>query len=288
MDIITDCCNYAESIKFEVPIKQGRLPYPAEITASLEKGEDPLRFVFDIVDYYKVHIYTSCTNKMDEILSHYKGEINVDLTCVRSRARVMKQCSKIVVYYYNIMINVLTKYLDEIMSNPEGHNLNFAVIYRFLTDVNAHLYDIIGSMVTKLYCKYTTDDRMRFGPMLMLIDAEELFKNHDMYVCRNFIIPDTDITVFEFLFMDLNLTNLPILNHEELIVEKFKKLEHLIRDRCKKLKKMYDIHLIFNEKRFNFPEDCTNHILEYCPDEIKLSECPTAEPKWRLSHIRYP
>jgi len=39
----------------------------------------------------------------------------------------------------------------------------------------------------------------------------------------SYIIPN--ISIFEFLFVDLNLTHFPILNREELMVKKFRELE---------------------------------------------------------------
>ena len=274
MNIIKDCYDYVKRIKFEKLTKEVNDVATNIIALRLVHGEDPLCLVSDIVDYYK-SIALTCSSKIEliiDILFHYKVSDRCHpVMC--SKARVMKQCSKIILYYYSVMINTITKLrktsTDELKKCDCGILCIGVIITNFKASVHDHVYHIYTDMSNQLYRKYISADGIPFGIMhVMSIDSAVII--HDITKSTEFIIPNSDITVFEFLFMDLNLTHLPILNQEELMVENNREIGHLIRGRCKKLKEIYDTHLIFNEKYPNFPEDCTNHILKYCQENYAL------------------
>jgi len=282
MDFIRKCRNYIDHIKFE-SFEQDYYLVESEICEALTLGEDPLWLISFIADYYKTYATSACNNKL-KLITHYFHNYSWNLSYgyMYSVARILKLCSKTVVNHYRFMLTIIDrlqkKVIDIVKANKCKCKICESLLAKMICDLkynmNSHVTAIIQFMNNLLYSKYTFDGKT-FGmmyvgkEMTLYIENDRAFFR-DIYKCVRYIIPNTDISLFEFLFMDQDLTHIPILNHEELMVEKFKKLEHLIRDRCKKLKEIYDIHLIFNEKcpNFPFPENCTNHILKYCSDDL--------------------
>jgi len=238
MDIVTECYNYIETHKPEKPTKKGKYWNPAEIDIALLIGIDPYTLISDIIDcnrYLIYNIYSREIYRLSTMLRCY----NSMNPCVCSIARVMKRCSKIIMDYHNstiIGVAGLRKTLSDNLKEcgcyiPRLSN----IIAQFQIDINRYVHSISWNMCSQLHFKYTTCDNMIFGQMLVVSELLRQDDSHDVYLSKDYIIPNTDITVFEFMFMDLNKTHLPILNYEELMVERFKTLEHIIRDRCKKL-----------------------------------------------------
>jgi len=195
----------------------------------------------------------------DKLTKPDKWYLGKNLRVIWSHIRIIKQCNKIALRCYRNAVHEFNSVVERVLlrkkidrkplwnNMPYVNNLKKILHVRTLPDWdNGILCDII-------------------------VDTDNFSVTHFLHRSLRHIIPITDITIFEFLIMDLNLIHLPILNHEELMVEEFKELEHLIRGRCKKLKEIYDTHLIFNEKYPNFPEDCTNHILKYCQENYMFS-----------------
>jgi len=212
--------------------------------------------------------YNNIINQIRNQLSKYNLEIHFHLSImdteeyrikiIRSKIRIMKQFYNYIMKYYTWastdIYNMYTLYMNEYDKYDMYKCMNYMDI-------------IYSDFCQKNYSSDINDERSIFYNIYIrnsnypfLLDYLDISLVYTMEC----IIPDTDISVFEFLFLNLTMIHLPILNHEELMVEKCNKIEHLIRGRCKKLKEVYEIHLIFNEKCPNFPEDCTNHILKYC------------------------
>ena len=277
MNIIKGYYNDVKHIKPEKPIKGGSSYWnPNDIIRALTAGGDPCTLISDIVDWFRRYIYETVSTKIDLLMKRliiykdYNLVENVDV--VTSKARMIKRCIQVLVYYHNVGINILTRLQKSVLDNLEECKADISyigiIISRFRVDVRNLIADNLSIMNEQLYRKYVSSTNRWFGMLTSMLHVE--VNTYDICTCREFIIPDTNISVFEFLFMDLNLTHLPILNHEELMIEEFKTLERLIIDKCNKLYGIYEIHLIFNKKRSNFPEDCTNYILEYCPRSYEL------------------
>ena len=233
--------------------------------SSPELIEEVISIIFDVrVDmyaYYREYLeYIAC--KLDQINNWWR--LGKNLRVIRSHIRIVKQSNKTALQCYR---NVLREF-NNILGSNTGEFLGIEKSLR-------NIYSIFrGKLINVLLYRYFVPG-WDIGILDGVITDIDNCATHFVHRSLRYIIPTTDITVFEFLFMDLNLTHLPILNHEELMVEEFKELEHLIRGRCKKLKEIYDTHLILNEKHSNFPEDCTNHILKYCQENYTLQPSGT-------------
>jgi len=252
-------------------------PIPVTIQTGLHvEGTtcEPGKVIGYIVDkgkYILYNTYSTCTKLISDRLDMYKEPTfvaNLDPHKMASHARIIKQSSKIAIQCYRDMVLKLDeenqKILISIPRDEEVDKVYHLGVGYLLTVVP----EVLRELRKSLFHRYTTSDGFTFG-IINGVDVH-LGDCKCCFACElvNYLIPNTSITLFEFLFMDMNLTHLSILNYEELMVEKFKNIELIIRDRCKTLNKIYDTHLIFNEKRSNFPEDCTNHILKFCPPKV--------------------
>jgi len=215
--------------------------------------------------------------KISVQLNEYKKTIDV-CSSIGSKARIMKHFIRNVNNIYEKYRLLLTNYTTSLYSSWEQSNydklyaLDMLCSFNCLDLLNENARTYSDSTSSGYPDINTFHSNVYLTGMYFLGKPNQANQSRIVLDAMEWILPNTDISVFEFLIMDLNLIHLPILNHEELMVEEFKELEHLIRGRCKKLKEIYDTHLIFNEKRSNFPEDCTNHILKYCQETMCSSQ----------------
>ena len=275
LKLINDACNYYEQNQ----------PTPVKWKDYRVDGINV--FVFDL-ELYKIIELISSSEKvirvifrkrrfMYQIYSIYTKYILYKLnrhkimhdSIQRTHFRVIKQCIKIAIQCYRNVVHEFNSTVEKLLNSDDQAN----EFNNILNNLEKSLGDVVNRFqenIKKMMFRYYVIPGCYFG-ILDGVIADINSPTH--YISRSLqhIIPMTDISVFEFLIMDLYLIHLPILNHEELMVENNRELEHLIRGRCKKLKEIYDTHLIFNEKYPNFPEDCTNHILKYCQENYVLS-----------------
>jgi len=216
-------------------------------------------YIISCERWYMYNVFCTLTGHIIDNLNRCK-EIKFDSHILYSTGKVIKLSSQIAIQYYRKEIYNFNNTVKQILnSNVVGNDLYLLVI----RTIQRRIVPVFREKLYNLLVHSHNISGYSFGI------ASSVFVTFIQKALR-YTIPKTNISVFEFLFMDLNLTHLPILNQEELMVEEFKELEQLIRGRCKKLKEIYDTHLIFNEKRSNFPEDCTNHILKYCQENYVL------------------
>jgi len=235
------------------------------VDAITQEGVPTLLIIRNLINHGYYGIWEICSwelNKLSGILKIIEGNL-----ATSSKTRVIKLCATITIRYYRAMKDILHKSYTLICEKLKicgGSTVSDCALVNILRlDVLTHVRLFSTNLHRLLYTEYTTSDNIPFGLNNIIMAVVE---NPDRLAeSMEFIIPNTDITIFEFLFMDLNLTHLPILNHEELMVEKFDNLKHLIIDRCKKLNEIYNIHLVFNEVRPGFLEECTNNILKFIP-----------------------
>jgi len=189
---------------------------------------------------YKLYeIYNEWSEALVGVLNGMKNAFNgkLDPKVICSRSRMIKQCSKIIREHYD---NMLSMYDEEciskrkLLSSPSGaYIIGYIVAY---TDRCLEKFDNdIKQSLCLRYRSSINPHGFQFGIWDGIVDIND-DSDHDICVSMRYIIPNTDITVFEFLFMDFDPTHLPILNHEELMVKKFKTLKHLIEERCVILK----------------------------------------------------
>jgi len=220
-----------------------------------------------IDDTYKYVLNRMCVIRnmmMYEIskqLDRYKTQQE---KCLRACPRV---CSKIrILYWYSKnIVKAHTRHMwilnDEYMNAKEIAEKD-RLLFKSGMRVLYSMQDVVIMFSKEIVFNHITSCDDTYADFRDVISGRYngSGSRHVIFDAMEYVIPGTGNSVFEFLIMDLNLTHLPILNHEELMVEKFKKLDHLIRDRCKKLNEIYDIHLMFKKVNSNFPEDCTNHV----------------------------
>jgi len=224
-----------------------------------------IRFrMYNVYIQYMRHIH----GKLIKLNNWYCSGKN--LRFIRSHIRIVKQSNKIALQCYCDIVHLFNNNVEQVLSSRiKKKILN---LEKTLLNILCILGKNLKESLSYRYAVPGWDIGILDG---VTVNIDNIYATYFVHRSLRYIIPTTDITVFEFLFMDLNLTHLPILNHEELMVEEFKELEHLIRGRCKKLKEIYDTHLILNEKHSNFPEDCTNHILKYCQENYTLQPSGT-------------
>jgi len=186
------------------------------------------------------NVYMTYSKRLFDKLDTYKNftfNDKTDSQVIRSRARIIKQCSKIIREHYDNMLNIYDK--ECICKRKMIEGASREVMLHAISSIASYGMAYIDEFMerTKLLVtsRYKSSDGTSFGLLDGIININD-YVPHDICVSMRYIIPNTDITVFEFLFMDFDPTHLPILNHEELMVKKFKTLKHLIEERCVILK----------------------------------------------------
>ena len=250
-----------EYIKENRPIEVRKGYCWSEIKIAKASIKTRTKMIRDVINHgihmlYYVHL--CYTRELYSKVSKYRNSVGESWPIACSKARVMKHYHNITTSHYNWAVQTLKKTCEKWFKHT-----SLVSFHRKYVNYIHDFCDVFAVNIKKMMTvpKYVTSDGIGIGIMCVLDEPDD---NHDVVHAMKCIIQDTNVSVFEFLIMDLNLTHLPILNHEKLIVERFKKLEPMVRDRCKTLNVMYKTHLIFKKVNSNFTEDCTNHILKYC------------------------
>jgi len=190
---------------------------------------------------YKIYckLSTMLSNKLDEyIKNRFDDKLNQQVIC--SRARLIKQCSEIIKNRYDYAISKCNKeFICKRKTFENGSSNVLDIIEYLLHYADACVVGFRNEMHLLLRCRYKSSSHFPFG-LLDGIDIDNYDSENDIAASMGYIIPNTDITVFEFLFMDFDPTHLPILDHEKLMIEKFKTLEYVIKEQCMRLNTIYN------------------------------------------------
>jgi len=268
LNIINSVLEYNEKNRTVVPREWGHYwsdsSIYSELTTSQDMRETWARIIGDTYNYV--------LRQMDDINNLFIDDISVQLVdykerlnkCLRncsvicSKIRVLKHISKSVHKSHNCSADDLSNSYRDAEKWLTSDCLDITAGLCVLQDMQ-YVVEIFSRRLS--FGEYVICDNI-YVETLDLVKGSQRYPRHVVFDAMEFIIPGTNISVFEFLIMNLDLNHLPILNHEELIIVKFKKLEHLIRDKCRTLDKIRTVHLAINEKCPNFPVECTNHILK--------------------------